>query len=683
MSSAASSQFSRRLPVGAEVQEGGRGVHFRVWAPAARRVAVFLEEDGGGERELAAEAGGYFAGLVEGIGHGARYRFRLDGGEALPDPASRRQPEGPHGPSEVVDPGRYRWRDAGWRGVPRRGQVLYEMHVGTFTPEGTWRAAAARLPFLAEVGITCVEMMPVNEFPGEFGWGYDGVNLFAPYHRYGEPDDLRSFVDEAHRHGLGVILDVVYNHLGPGGDDLLQAYAPAYFNGRYDTDWGEALNFDGEGCGPAREWVVANGVHWIAEYRFDGFRIDATQNVYDFDEGHEHVLAEFARAAREAAAADGGREILLVGENEPQIMRLIRPREEGGYGLDCLWNDDFHHSAIVALTGRNEAYLTDHRGTPQEFVSAAKYGFLYQGQRYRWQGQPRGTTTEGLEPAQFVNFTQNHDQIANMGRGLRQHHLAGAGRNRAVTALLLLSPGTPLLFQGQEFGASQPFLFFLDNAHDPEQAEAVDKGRRREVSQFLSLAEPEVQAVLRRPDDPETFRACKLDWAEAERNREHVLLHKDLLRLRREDPTLVAARRPRDGGGRGCGVDGAVLGPDAFCLRFMGPGDDDRLLLVNLGADLELAVMPEPLLAPPTGTDWAVLWSSEHPKYGGIGAQHPRPDRVWVLPGHGALLLRPGPLLMERKTELQKALEKAEALREEREARAARAAARRGRRREG
>jgi maltooligosyltrehalose trehalohydrolase len=681
-SSAASSQLRhhrRRLPVGAEVREGSRGTHFRVWAPAARRVAVFLEGDGG-ERPLEAEEGGYFSGLVEGVGHGARYRFRLDGGEALPDPASRWQPEGPHGPSAVVDPGRYRWRDAGWRGVPRRGQVLYEMHVGTFTPEGTWRAAAAKLPFLAEVGITCVEMMPVNEFPGEFGWGYDGVNLFAPYHRYGGPDDLRSFVDEAHRHGIGVILDVVYNHLGPGGDDLLQAFSPDYFNPRYDTDWGEALNFDGPGCGPAREWVVANGVHWIAEYRFDGFRIDATQNIYDFDEGHEHVLAAFTRAAREAAAADGGREILVIGENEPQVMRLIRPRGEGGYGLDALWNDDFHHSAIVALTGRNEAYLTDHRGAPQEFVSAAKYGFLYQGQRYRWQGQPRGTTTEGLEPAQFVNFTQNHDQIANMGRGFRQHHVAGAGRNRAVTALLLLSPGTPLLFQGQEFGASQPFLFFLDNAHDPDQAEAVDKGRRREASQFLSLAEPELQAVLRRPDDPETFEMCKLDWAEAERHREHVLLHKDLLRLRREDATLVAARRPRDGGGRGCGVDGAVLGPDAFCLRFTGPGDDDRLLLVNLGADLELAVMPEPLLAPVAGTDWEVLWSSEHPSYGGIGAQHPRPDRVWVLPGHGALLLKPGPLLMERKTELQKALEKAEALREEREARAARAAARRGRR---
>jgi 1,4-alpha-glucan branching enzyme len=298
-------------------------------------------------------------------------------------------------------------------------------------------------------------------------------------------------------------------------------------------------------------------VHWIAEYRFDGFRIDATQNVYDFDEGHEHILAEFARAARDAAAADGGREILLVGENEPQLMRLIRPREAGGYGLDALWNDDFHHCAIVALTGRSEAYLTDHRGSPQEFVSAAKYGFLYQGQRYRWQGQPRGTTTEGLEPAQFVNFTQNHDQVANMGRGLRQHHLAGAGRNRAVTALLLLSPGTPLLFQGQEFGASQPFLFFLDNADDPDQAEAVDKGRRKEVSQFLSLAEPEVQAVLRRPDDPETFRMCKLDWAEAERNREHVLLHKDLLRLRREDATLVAARRP----GTGAGAAAAWTGP--------------------------------------------------------------------------------------------------------------------------
>lgn len=640
----------RRLPIGAEPQADG-SAHFRLWAPAAGRVTVAIE--GGEEHPLAAEEGGYFSGGIPGIGHGTLYRYRLDGGEPLADPASRCQPEGPYGPSMVVDPARYHWRDSGWRGVPREGQVLYELHVGTFTREGTWRAAAEQLPKLAEVGITCIEMMPVNEFPGTFGWGYDGTNLFAPYHHYGEPDDLRFFVDEAHRHGIGVILDVVYNHLGPGGE-ILRKFSEDYFNQKYDTDWGEAINFDGENCGPVREWVVANGIYWVDEFHMDGFRIDATQNIYDFDEGHEHILAEFTRRAREAA---GKRKIFVVGENEPQIMRLIRPREAGGYGLDALWNDDFHHSAIVAIGGRNEAYLTDYYGRPQEFVSAAKHGFLYQGQRYRWQDQARGTPTRGLAPCQFVTFTQNHDQLANMGRGDRAHHIAGPGRHRAVTALLLLMPGTPMLFQGQEFGASQPFYFFLDN-QDPEQAEIVDQGRRREVSQFLSLAEPEVQAVMKVPHDPATFYACKLDWQEYERHREHVLLHTDLLRLRRRDAAIAAASREA---GR---VDGAVIGPEAFCLRYRGDQDaEERLLVVNLGFDLELVIMPEPLLAPPAGYDWELMWSSEHPKYGGIGAQHPKPDRVWVLPGHGALLLRPGPPSEKRKSELQKALDIAEQVR--------------------
>jgi maltooligosyltrehalose trehalohydrolase len=639
---------TRRLSVGAEPCQGG--AHFRVWAPAARRASVCLL-DGGSEHPLDAETDGYFSGHVPGISHGALYAFRLDGGPTLPDPASRYQPESPLGPSMVVDPHRYRWRDAGWRGVTRYDQVLYEMHVGTFTPEGTWRAAAAKLPHLAEVGVTVVEMMPANNFPGRFGWGYDGVNLFAPYRRYGEPDDLRFFVDEAHALGIGVILDVVYNHLGPGGE-FLKRFADCYFNERYVTDWGEAVNFDNEGCAPVREWVISNGRYWITEFHMDGFRIDATQNIYDFDESHEHILAEYTRAVREAA---DDRAILVVGENEPQLTRLIRSREAGGLGLDMLWNDDFHHSAIVALTGRNEAYLTDHRGSAQEFVSAAKHGFLYQGQRYRWQEMARGTPTKGLEPAQFVTFMQNHDQIANMGRGLRGHKIAGPGRLRTMTALLLLGPGTPMLFQGEEFAASQPFWFFLDN--QGERADKVYAGRLAEMSQFKSLAEPELQAVIPRPEDPATFERCKLDWSERQRNQEILALYRDLLRLRREDVTLRAARRRMDG------IDGAVLGPEAFCLRFFGPEDDDRLLLINLGFDLELLIMPEPLLAPPEGHDWELLWSSEHPKYGGTGAQHPRPDAVWVLPGHGALLLRPGPASAERRTELDKALAKAAQMR--------------------
>src|SRR4051794_21613269 len=651
---AGSGRLIRRLPVGVEPR--GRGAHARVWAPMARRVAVVLED--GEETALAAEAGGYFAGTVPNFGHGDRYRFRLDDGEPRPDPASRWQPEGPLGSSAMVDPGRYTWRDVGWRGLDRRGQVLYELHVGAFTPEGTWRAAAARLPHLAGVGITAVEMMPVGEFPGRFGWGYDSVDLFAPSHLYGEPDDLRFFVDEAHRHGIGVILDVVYNHLGPVGN-FLKEFSPRYFSDRYCTDWGEALNFDDEASGPVREFIVANGTYWTDEFHIDGFRIDATQNIYDFGEGHEHILAEFTRRAREAAAS---RRILVVGENEPQAVRLIRPRERGGLGLDALWNDDFHHSAVVALTGRNEAYLSDHQGRPQELVSAAKYGFLYQGQRYRWQKQARGTPALDLEPERLVVFIENHDQLANTGRGFRLHRTAAPGCLRAVTALLLLGPATPMLFMGQEFAASSPFLYFA--GFEGELAELVDQGRRKEASQFPSLGTPELQAVIRRPDDPRTFAACKLDWGEVGTgpHAEALALHRDLLRLRREDGALVASRRPG-------GIDGAVLGPEAFVLRFFGGEHGDRLLLVNLGVDLELGVRPEPLLAPPEGHDWEQQWTSEHPAYGGAGSRRPSPDAPWVLPGRAAILLRPGPPSPERNTEEEKALAKAAEMRAKAKAR--------------
>ncbi|HSF42920.1 MAG TPA: alpha-amylase family glycosyl hydrolase, partial [Thermoanaerobaculia bacterium] len=315
------------------------GVHFRVWAPRRRKVEVVFE--GGPGLELSAEGGGYFSGLAPEAGAGALYRYRLDDGDAFPDPASRFQPQGPHGPSQVIDPSTFAWTDRGWPGITREGQVLYEMHVGTFTPEGTWEAASRELPELAELGITVLELMPVAEFPGEFGWGYDGVDLFAPYHLYGEPDDFRRFVDRAHAAGLGVILDVVYNHLGPDGNYLKQ-FSEGYFTDRYKNDWGEAINFDGEGSGAVREFFLANAGYWIAELHLDGLRLDATQDVKDASK--DHILAAIARRAREAA---GERPIYLVAENEPQETRLVRPPEEGGYGIDALWNDDYHHSAMV------------------------------------------------------------------------------------------------------------------------------------------------------------------------------------------------------------------------------------------------------------------------------------------------------------------------------------------------
>ena len=615
-----------RLPIGAEIAPGG--VYFRVWAPRAERVSVVLE-DTGREVALAREDEGYFAGEVDDAAAGTRYRFRLDDERArFPDPASRFQPDGPHGPSQVVDPDAFRWTDDTWPGVALPGQVIYEMHIGTFTREGTWEAARRELPELAAAGITLLELMPVAAFPGRFGWGYDGVNLFAPTQLYGTPDEFRRFVDDAHRLGLGVILDVVYNHLGPDGN-YLPRFSPGYFTDRYPNEWGEAINFDGEGAGPVREFFVANAGYWIEEFHLDGLRLDATQQI--FDASPEHILLAIGRRVREAA---GGRATIVVAENEPQHTRLVRPAAEGGFGLDALWNDDFHHSARVALTGRAEAYYTDYGGTPQELISAVKRGYLYQGQRYAWQRKRRGTATTGVAPSAFVAYLQNHDQVANSGRGERIHALTTPGRYRALTALLLLAPSTPMLFQGQEFAASSPFLFFAD--HTSELARLVRKGRGEFLAQFPSLAAPEMAACLRDPGDPETFERSKLDLDERRRHAEAYALHRDLLRLRREDPVFAA-----QGAG---GVDGAVLTAEAFVLRFFGDGGDDRLLVVNLGRDVALAAAPEPLLAPPEARGWRVSWASEHPRYGGCGMPALPDDESWRLVGHAAVVLVAAPL---------------------------------------
>jgi maltooligosyltrehalose trehalohydrolase len=618
----------RRLPIGAEsLREGG--VHFRVWAPPRTLVEVVLGDESAGHTvSLAPEGNGYFSGTSLDAGPGTRYRFRLDEDDTLyPDPASRFQPEGPSGPSIVVDPGAFTWTDGEWRGASIRGQVIYEMHVGTFTSARTWAAAMRELRELARLGVTCVEVMPIGEFPGRFGWGYDGVDLFAPSHLYGEPDDLRRFVDQAHGHGLAVILDVVYNHLGPDAN-YLKRFSPAYFSDRHKTDWGEALNFDGPDSEPVREFFLANARAWIEEFHFDGLRLDATQSIYD--DSPEHLLTALAREVREAAR---GRATIIVAENEPQHTRLVRPIERGGYGLDALWNDDLHHSAVVALTGKNEAYYTDYKGAPQEFISAAKWGCLYQGQRYKWQRGRRGTPALDLPPAAFVNFIENHDQVANSAHGHRLHQLTSPGRYRAMTAYLLLAPGTPMLFQGQEFASSAPFHYFAD--HQGELGAKVREGRAAFLAQFPSIATPQVMALLPDPTAMETFERCTLDFEERRSHESIYLMHRDLLRLRREDPVL-SAQQPR-------GLDGAVLGPEAFVLRFFGEGGGDRLLVVNLGADLTLNPAPEPLLAPPADALWRILWSSDEVRYGGSGVAPIETRQNWCISGHAAVVLAPQP----------------------------------------
>ena len=621
-------QYPRRLPVGAELQPGG-GAHFRVWSPDHPEISVVIESSRGRavEVRLDPEPCGYASAFVPDATAGDRYRFRL-GGELLPDPASRFQPDGPFGASAIVDPGSFRWTDHAWGGRELAGQVLYEIHCGTFTTEGTWRAAIGQLAELARLGVTVIEAMPVAEFPGEFGWGYDGVFPYAPTRLYGTPDDFRAFVNAAHELGLAVVLDVVYNHLGPDGS-VFGRYAQAYFTDKYTNEWGEALNFDGERSYGAREYFIANAGYWIDEYHLDGLRLDATQSIYDRSD--EHIIAAITRRVREAAR---GRTTLVISENETQHAHMVRPVEHGGYGLDALWNDDFHHSAVVALTGRNEAYYSDHRGTPQELISAAKRGYLFQGQRYAWQKQRRGTRTDGISPDAFVTFIENHDQVANSGDGARLHRRSAPGCYRAMTALLLLMPGTPMLFQGQEMASSKPFLYFAD--HRPEIATAVQKGRAEFVAQFPSLASEPMQARLAVPHDRATFERCKLDWHERETNAPMYRLHHDLLELRRTD---AAFRRQATGA-----VDGAVIAPMAFVLRFTGErSEDERLLIVNLGIDLPAPSVAEPLVAPPERHDWTMRMSTEQPEYGGQGTPPVVTGDGWRIPGQAAIVLAATP----------------------------------------
>ena len=593
---AASSRF------GALVHDGG--VSFSVWAPAQTSVALVIEN--GAELPMPAGENGFFTLDTAEAKAGQRYWYRLRQG-LRPDPASRYQPEGPLGPSEIVDPRGFRWTDAEWRGAgPAHRQILYEMHLGTFTKEGTWKAATARLPRLAEIGVTTLEIMPVSEFTGKFGWGYDGVAMFAPSRLYGTPDEGRTFVDEAHRLGLGVILDVVYNHFGPVGNYIAD-YSPMFIGA--PGEWGNLFNFDGPGSAVVREFISANAAYWVEEYHFDGLRLDATQAINDTSP--EHIVSELSRAARTAA---GSRTIFMVGESEPQDTRLLKASGVYPDGLDAIWSEDWHHAAFVAATGRREAYFTDYLGNASEFASMARFGTLYQGQWYTWQQNRRGGFALDLPPGCFVNFLENHDQVANTGLGTRLHQHVGASRWRALTALLLLGPAMPMLFQGQEFGSTSRFTYFAD--HDADLAQAVERGRLQFLTQFVGLARPDMRERLPKPGDPDVFAQCALQDAERDADSPLVLLHRDLMRLRRNDAVLQHV------GSASVRIESSAPTAAILLVRYtahkptassVSSADHERLLVVNL-ADDHHSPMNDPLLAPPRSGQWTLLWSSEHPQ---------------------------------------------------------------------
>lgn len=617
------------MRIGAEPIDGG--THFRVWAPKRSRVEVVSVESKKPLWELPVVAGvplsrennDYFSGMVPGACAGYRYAYALDGAGLYPDPTSRFQPFGPHGASEVIDPGLYRWKHTSFSGCSLKGQVIYELHIGTFTPEGTYLSAIEKLKHLRDVGITVLELMPVADFPGRFGWGYDGVNLFAPSRLYGTPDELRTFIDAAHALSLGVILDVVYNHIGPAGNYLGQFSDDYLTDKKHKTDWGAAINYDGENCGPVREYFIENAAYWIREFRFDGLRLDATQAI--FDDSRPHILREVRDAI---TAVAGSRDVFVVAENEDQDGQLMTE-----FGVDGVWNDDFHHSAIVATTGNKQAYYHDYFGRSQEFISATKYGYLFQGQQYRWQRKRRGKSVLGISPERFVTYIENHDQVSNSAFGDRLASIASPAKLRAITALLLLAPGTPMLFQGQEWGTSTPFLFFAD--HEPDLASLVREGRHKFLAQFPNISTEQVRSQLADPEDAQTFTRCKLDWNELGTTRAQRWLnfHRDLLLLRRSDEAFSLQQYGK--------VDGAVLTEQAFLLRYFLADNKDRLLVINFGPDLTVYQVPEPLLAPPEYCKWALRWHSEQPEYGGSGYAHPdtETDENWVIRGESAAVL--------------------------------------------
>lgn len=573
------------LPFGAA--PAADSTSFRVWAASASQVDVVIYQDGrpAATHPMRAAPGGFFEARVPGVGHGARYMYRLNGADDRPDPASRSQPEGVHGPSEVVDPARHAWGDVGWRGIPIEQAVIYELHTGTFTPEGTFDSAIPRLAALRDLGVTAIEIMPVADFPGQRGWGYDGVSLFAPSRAYGGPDALRRLVDAAHQQGLAVILDVVYNHLGPDGNYLRQ-FAEHYFTHHHSTPWGDALNFDDVASEHVRGFFVANACYWAAEFHLDGLRLDATHAIQD--DSPTHILAEIAASVR--AIQPPGRHFILIAEDERNQPSLIRPPAQGGYGLDAAWADDFHHQLRVALTGEREGYYADYTGSAQDLAATMRQGWFYTGQRSAAMGHPRGQPADGCPPSAFVYCIQNHDQVGNRAFGERLGHMVPPEAYRMASALLLLAPHTPMLWQGQEWDASTPFLYFTD--HHAELGRLVTEGRRREFERFAAFAGEQVPD----PQADETFLRSKLRWAERgqPRHAQTLALYRDLLALRQQLP-------------RGS-FQAEALGPDTLALHRS--GGHELLLLANLrGASRH-----------PLDGQWQQLLSTEDARYGGAGA---------------------------------------------------------------
>jgi maltooligosyltrehalose trehalohydrolase len=513
---------------------------FTVWAPGKQRVDVLLP---GGRRVPMRQRGrGWWACCADGAGPGTDYSFSIDSGPGLPDPRSAFQPGGIHGPSRVLDHAAFAWSDDGWRGLPLAGAVLYECHVGTFSPGGTFDGAIGHLDHVADLGADAVELLPVAEFSGDRGWGYDGVDLFAPHHAYGGPDGLKRLVDAAHARGLGVVMDVVYNHLGPAGN-YLPEFGP-YFSQRHQTNWGPAVNFDGPGSDEVRRFVIDNALMWLRDYHCDGLRLDAVHAIAD--DSATHILEELA-AEVAALAAHLGRPLFLVAESDLNDPVFVRSADAGGYGMDAAWADEWHHALHATLTGERNGYYEDFGPLPL-LAKALRQAWVYDGVYSSFRGRVFGRRPAGLNGSQFVVCTQNHDQVGNRAAGERSAALMSDGRLRVAAALLLTSPFVPLLFQGEEWGASTPFQYFTGHA-DPGLGRVVSEGRRAEFAAFgwAEKGDGEAGGGVPDPQDPATFERSRLDWAELGKERHASLLawYRELIALRRRVPALTDPRLAR------------------------------------------------------------------------------------------------------------------------------------------
>ena len=607
------------LERGARVLEHG-GVRFSVWAPAARRVEVVLGSSGAGTaHDLVARGEGVFEGEVREASAGTDYRFRLDGGASFPDPVSRFQPEGVHGPSRVVDPSAFSWNDESWTGLEMADFIIYELHVGTFTEDGTFEAVVERLSELKELGVTAIELLPVAEFPGARNWGYDGVQAYAPESSYGGPDGLRRLVDSAHRLGLAVVLDVVYNHVGPEGN-YLGAFGP-YFTDRYKTPWGSAVNFDGPDSEEVRRYFTENALYWVTEFHVDALRLDAIHGIFDF--GAEHILQELAARVHQQGRLLG-RRVVVIGESDLNDPRVVREQERGGYALDAQWADDLHHAIHALLTGEHTGYYEDFGGL-EHVAKALADRFVFDGVYSAHRRRRHGAPARDVSADHFVVFLQNHDQVGNRAMGDRLSTLLSLAELKVAAALYLLSPYVPMLFMGEEYGETNPFQYFVSHG-DPSLIEAVRKGRREEFRAFgwgEEVADPQAD---------ETFHRSKLDWGKQEcsPHRELRTFYRDLLHLRQQERGL----RP--------GESTVRVSHDVGCQWItveMTPAHGDALLsLFNL-SDVERQI---PLSGSATSF-WSVVLSTEDARYdpreerrqSPQRVEPPRPDERRVTPRHG------------------------------------------------